>query len=254
MDINSSAGCEIFYFDADSPISSIFFDLDDTLIHCQNKYDSSQRDCLDILQDEFGFDDDERQLLYLSFKKIEINNMKLKSKNFDVQRYDRSWQETYESYAAKLGIPVDGRLTELLAIASRRAWTPPFRLYEDVEETLLELRRRFPAVSLNILTLGDSSIQMEKIAAIPDYLRAIFDSIVVVPDKTASEMRKIFGEHPEQVLMVGNSEKSDIEPALRAGAKTILIPNNTWFFMRGTIKDGTKNFRRVATFSNILTS
>jgi putative hydrolase of the HAD superfamily len=212
----------------------------------------SQRECLNILQDEFGFDDDERQLLYLRFKKIEIDSMRVMTGSFDIRRYERSWQRTYGDYAQEKDILVSDAIREQLALSSSKAWSSPFCLYPEVRRTLLELRRRYSGTSLNILTLGEEEIQRQKIAAIPRNARLLFEDIVIVNEKNPKSMTAIFGDSPKTVLMVGNSERSDIRPALRAGSKALLIPNNTWSFMRGTIRDGTPGFRRIEKFADIL--
>jgi putative hydrolase of the HAD superfamily len=53
-----------------------------------------------------------------------------------------------------------------------------------------------------------------------------------VPEKHAEEYRAIVGKHnlvAEHVWMVGNSPKSDINPALSAGINAVFVPHDdTW--------------------------
>ena len=59
-----------------------------------------------------------------------------------------------------------------------------------------------------------------------------FDGVHIVLEKDADVIRGLVAEYglqPEQTWMVGNSPRSDINPALEAGIGAIYIPRpNTW--------------------------
>ncbi len=63
-------------------------------------------------------------------------------------------------------------------------------------------------------------------------LKKFFAAVEVVPEKDESTYAGIIakhGLHHERTWMVGNSPKSDINPALRAGINAVFIPHNdTW--------------------------
>lgn len=92
-----------------------------------------------------------------------------------------------------------------------------------VAETLATLKGAF---RLMIVTKGDLFDQERKVAAsgLGDY----FDAVEIVSEKDAAAYRRLFARHgtgAECAMMVGNSLKSDIIPALEAGAWGVHIPS-----------------------------
>jgi putative hydrolase of the HAD superfamily len=85
---------------------------------------------------------------------------------------------------------------------------------------------------LVIITKGDLGHQERKIAA--SGLAHHFAGVEIVSDKTAATYDRIFGAHGgAHRLMVGNSLKSDVIPALAAGAWGIHVPQPfTWAWER----------------------
>src|SRR5690606_16406050 len=60
----------------------------------------------------------------------------------------------------------------------------------------------------------------------------LFDAIEIVSDKSATTYRRIFSkvaDGPDRAMMVGNSLKSDIVPAIAAGSYGVFTPHAlTW--------------------------
>ena len=83
-----------------------------------------------------------------------------------------------------------------------------------------------PSHRLVLITKGDLFDQERKIAA--SGLGELFSGIEIVSDKTADTYARIFsryGDGADRALMVGNSLKSDVVPALRAGAWGVHVPH-----------------------------
>ena len=63
-------------------------------------------------------------------------------------------------------------------------------------------------------------------------LGELFDAVEIVSDKTAATYRRIFTHHgdgPQRSMMVGNSLKSDVVPAIEAGGWGVHVPHAlTW--------------------------
>jgi putative hydrolase of the HAD superfamily len=63
-------------------------------------------------------------------------------------------------------------------------------------------------------------------------LKHFFRQVEIVPEKNTSTYENIVDHHRlarEQTWMVGNSPKSDINPALAAGLNAIFVPDDdTW--------------------------
>jgi putative hydrolase of the HAD superfamily len=104
---------------------------------------------------------------------------------------------------------------------------PPMILLPDVDTVLSALR---PTSQLILVTKGSQEVQTEKIAR--SGLGPLFDAHYIVSEKDPATYRRIAGElrlNPRDTWMVGNSPRSDINPAVEAGLGAILIPHDhTW--------------------------
>jgi putative hydrolase of the HAD superfamily len=107
--------------------------------------------------------------------------------------------------------------------------THPIQLLEGVRETLDYLS---PRHDLFLLTKGDSEEQKLKVerSGIEEY----FKQVIIVPEKDLSTYLRIVSElqiDPQRSWMIGNSPRSDINPALAAGLNAVYIPHpHTWHF------------------------
>lgn len=97
-----------------------------------------------------------------------------------------------------------------------------------VEDTLLKLRHS-GKYGMVVFTKGELLDQQNKLHR--SGLRPLFDDIVVVADKTEPEYQRLCeraGVGIGELLMVGNSFKSDISPVLGMGGYAAYIPHNMW--------------------------
>ncbi len=81
------------------------------------------------------------------------------------------------------------------------------------------------ATSQELVTKGDLFDQESKLAR--SGLGELFDAVEIVSTKNAATYRAIMQRHgvaPERFVMVGNSLRSDVLPALEAGARAVHIP------------------------------
>ncbi|MFA8386925.1 MAG: HAD family hydrolase [Pelagibaca sp.] len=88
-------------------------------------------------------------------------------------------------------------------------------------ETLAESHR------LVLITKGDLLHQERKLAQ--SGLGDLFDDVSIVSDKTVKTYRSIFEPLPggsEAAMMVGNSMRSDVVPAVEAGAWGVFVPHD----------------------------
>lgn len=103
----------------------------------------------------------------------------------------------------------------------------PVDLLDGVKEAVEALSEHY---ELMVITKGDLFDQENKIArsGLADY----FKRVEIVSEKDDATYREIFGRNGiklEEVLMVGNSLKSDVLPICRLGGKAIHIPfHTTW--------------------------
>jgi putative hydrolase of the HAD superfamily len=100
-------------------------------------------------------------------------------------------------------------------------------LLAGVEETLRELALRH---RLLLVTKGSPEEQHDKVER--SGLRGLFSGIEVPHEKTPAMYRELGARYecdPANTWMIGNSPRSDINPALAAGLNAVFIPHDhTW--------------------------
>lgn len=101
------------------------------------------------------------------------------------------------------------------------------QLLPEVEPTL---QRLFARHRLLLVTKGNREEQMDKLER--SGLRNLFASIEVPAEKDESMYRELIARQaldPASTWMIGNSPRSDINPALAAGLNAVFIPHgSTW--------------------------
>jgi putative hydrolase of the HAD superfamily len=100
-------------------------------------------------------------------------------------------------------------------------------LLPDVQRTLQDLCRRHRLI---LVTKGDIREQTDKLER--SGLEGFFSAVEVPSEKTSSAYREIAERHScdlNTTWMIGNSPRSDINPALAAGLHVVFIPHDyTW--------------------------
>lgn len=103
----------------------------------------------------------------------------------------------------------------------------PLQLLEGVKETLDYLSARH---DLALLTKGDFEEQKLKVER--SGIEGYFREVVIVQEKDVATYHRVVGElqvDPQRTWMIGNSPRSDINPALAAGLNAVYIPHpHTW--------------------------
>jgi len=112
----------------------------------------------------------------------------------------------------------------------------PIELIPGVEETLALLAQ---VHELTLFTKGHPEEQHSKIDR--SGLRAYFDHCAVVKEKNAAAYLSLAKERAfdaSRTWMIGNSPKSDINPALQAGLRAVFIPHaRTWTLEREEVPE-----------------
>ncbi len=103
----------------------------------------------------------------------------------------------------------------------------PLQLLDGVKETLDYLSARH---DLALLTKGDFEEQKLKVER--SGIEGYFREVVIVQEKDVATYHRVVGElqvDPQRTWMIGNSPRSDINPALGAGLNAVYIPHpHTW--------------------------
>ena len=107
-------------------------------------------------------------------------------------------------------------------------------LLPGVAETLAELAAR---QRLILMTKGDQAEQADKLAR--SGLAAHFSAVEIVAEKDPRTYHEVIARHeltPHSSWMIGNSPKSDINPALAAGLSAVfLFHKDTWVLEHATL-------------------
>jgi epoxide hydrolase-like predicted phosphatase len=109
-------------------------------------------------------------------------------------------------------------------------------LLDGVTRVLPRLGQHFQLI---LLTKGDHEVQKSKLER--SGLATYFAGVHIVPEKDAEVLRGLMDEyslHPARTWMVGNSPRSDINPALEVGIGAVHIPHTlTWTLEDEAITD-----------------
>ena len=126
----------------------------------------------------------------------------------------------------------------------------PIDLLDGVAEALDPLAERAPLV---LVTKGDLFHQEMKLAA--SGLGERFAGVEIVSEKTADHYARVFRRYqvePIEAVMAGNSLRSDIWPALEAGAWAVHIPHEfEWARERADDPAGHPRFQRLTTLAEL---
>ena len=143
-----------------------------------------------------------------------------------------------------------GRVIADILAAGREMLAHPVETLPGVDKALAELSEAYRLV---LITKGDLLHQEQKLAA--SGLGELFAAVEIVSEKDAATYDRVFARHgtgAAEAAMCGNSIRSDILPALEAGAFAAHIPYPlTWAHeMAETPKDHPR-FAELASISDL---
>ena len=193
------------------PITTVGLDADDTLWHNETVFRLTQARFLDLLTEH------ENAVIEARLAEIERRNLQLYG--YGVKGFTLSMIETAMEMCD--GEPPAGVIREILA-AGREMLAHPVETLPGVDEALTRLSGRYRLV---LITKGDLLDQERKLAA--SGLGDLFAAVEIVSEKDRATYERVFTRHgtgPAEAVMVGNSMKSDVLPALEAGAFAVHIP------------------------------
>ena len=148
--------------------------------------------------------------------------------------FTRSLVETYRRLAERDVQDEDVRRVQQFGEQIR---THPLELMDGVQETLDYLSPRHDLV---LLTKGD--VEEQKLKVERSGIEYYFRQVVIVPEKDVATYHHLVEElhiDPHQTWMIGNSPRSDINPALAAGLNAVFIPHpHTWHLEHEEVQNG----------------
>jgi putative hydrolase of the HAD superfamily len=220
----------------------LLIDADDTLWENNIYFESAFDDFVEFLDHSALNPAQIRDVL----NEIELVNARIHG--YGARNFGRNLQQAYRHLAErKIG---EQDLLHVMSLAER-ILEQPIELIEGVEATLARLASRH---DLTLFTKGHPEEQKLKVDR--SGLGGYFAHTAIVKEKDAEAYRRIVQERkldPARTWMVGNSPKSDINPALEAGLGAVLVPHaRTWVLEREELRrpEGSR-FLEVDTFAGL---
>ncbi len=198
-------------------ITTIGFDADDTLWHCEQVFKDTEEFLVDLLKDYITGDHLSERLI--EAERRNINHYGYGSKSFTFSMMETAMDVTEDRVPASV-------LRQIM-MAGRDMLTHPVNVLPGVEAVIKGLSLDYTIV---LITKGDLFDQERKLAqsGLGDY----FDAVEVVSEKTPQIYHRAFATHGDgavRAAMVGNSLKSDVIPSIAAGSWGIYVQHElTW--------------------------
>lgn len=211
-------------------IKVIAFDADDTLWVNEPYFKATEEQFCSLLADYASLHELERELLT-----IEIANLPLYGygiKGFILSMIEAAMKITNNM----LSIEIVGQIIEL----GKQMLNQPIEMLDGVEDVLQQLKGKYRLV---VATKGDLLDQERKLRK--SGLGHYFHHIEIMSEKDDANYIKLIKHldiQPEELLMVGNSLKSDVLPVLNIGGYAVHVPYHiTWAHEQ--IEDSIDNVR-----------
>ena len=205
----------------------LLIDADDTLWENNIYFERAFDDFVDYLDHSTMTVEQVRDVL----DEIEAANAKVHG--YGSKNFGRNLQQTYQ-HLCERRIEA-GDLTAVLGFAER-ILEQPVELIAGVAETLEYLASRH---DLTLLTKGNPEEQKMKVDR--SGLGVYFGHTAIVKEKDAASYLALVRDRrmdPERTWMIGNSPKSDINPALEVGLNAVFVPHaHTWVLERQEIRE-----------------
>ncbi|HDR27141.1 HAD family hydrolase [Rhodovulum sp.] len=198
-------------------ITTIGFDADDTLWQNERFFRMTQERFAALLADYTEADRLMERLMAAEMRNLGHYGFGIKG--FVLSMIETAIEVTEDRVPASV-------IRELLA-AGQEMLRHPIELMPEAREAVEALAADHRIL---MITKGDLLDQERKLAQ--SGLGDLFDGVEIVSDKTAPRYGTIFARHGDgasRAAMVGNSLRSDVIPAIEAGAWGVFVPHElTW--------------------------
>jgi putative hydrolase of the HAD superfamily len=176
---------------------------------------------------------------------IEIANAKVHG--YGARNFGRNLAECYRQLAEA---ECEDHHVQRVTTIAHNIMECPMELIEGVRETIALLAGHH---ELTLFTKGDPDEQNAKIDS--SGLRPYFDHCAVVKEKNREsylQLADVRGFNLDRTWMIGNSPKSDINPALAAGMHAVYVPHlRTWGLEKEEIQDAGGKLLVIQSFPDL---
>lgn len=197
---------------------TLLLDADDTLWENNIYFERAIADFISFLNHRERSPEEVREILN------DVEREAIATHGYGLNSFAHALVQTFERLSVE---PLTPALHETIHGFAHTIAEQPLQLLPEVEETLEYLSQRH---QLLVMTKGDLTEQSRKVerSGVKKYFRAA----EVVAEKDSAVYLSVIAKHrltSGRTWMIGNSPKSDINPALRAGINAVFIPHDdTW--------------------------
>lgn len=215
-------------------LTTIGFDADDTLWHNERFFRLTQAEFARLLANYAAAD-------HLAERLLEAERRNLGHYGFGIKGFVLSMIETAIEVTDDR---VPARVIRQIIEAGQDMLCHPIELLPQARTAVEALA---PDFRLVLITKGDLLDQERKLAQ--SGLGDLFDGVEIVSDKTAAVYADAFARHgdgPQAAMMVGNSVRSDVVPAIEAGGWGVFVPHAlTWEVERDDPPEDHPRYRKL---------
>jgi putative hydrolase of the HAD superfamily len=176
----------------------------------------------------------------------EIELVNIQIHGYGAANFGRNMVQCYHHLVERQISPSDAHYILDLA---HRINQHPLEIIPGVPDTLEYLSQRHDVL---LVTKGNHEEQQLKVDK--SGLGQFFREVVIVREKDAAAYHGVVKQHgldQDRSWMIGNSPKSDINPALEAGIGAVYVPHpRTWHLEHQDLREGDR-FHTVDTFSDL---
>ncbi|HWF08186.1 MAG TPA: HAD family hydrolase [Bryobacteraceae bacterium] len=220
----------------------LIFDADDTLWENNVYFENAFDEFCEYLNHSSLTPDEIRAIL----DEIEIENNRIHG--YGALNFGRNLSQCYLRLAERA---VEEHDLEKVTAFAHQILQQRVELMDGVAETLPFLAERH---ELTLFTKGEPNEQNRKIEL--SGLRPLFAHCEVVKEKNRAaylELARLREFDIDRAWMIGNSPKSDINPALDAGLHAVFVPHErTWTLERAEVPEHHARLRVVKNFRELL--
>ncbi|HKV92383.1 MAG TPA: HAD hydrolase-like protein [Candidatus Angelobacter sp.] len=223
---------------------TLLIDCDDTLWENNIYFERTIADFIERLNHQHMSPQEVR--LFLN----EVERETIVERGYGSHSFAHSLVKCFERLAQK---PVTPELHEFIWGFAHRVSNSALEIISGVPETLDYLNRR--GHHLIVMTKGNITEQAGKVER--SGLKEYFNAVEIVAEKNASAYKDVVARYefePESTWMIGNSPKSDINPAMAAGINAVFVPHDmTWILEHESVNavpDGVR-LLQVEKFSDL---
>ncbi len=216
-------------------LGTIGFDADDTLWQNEQFFRMTEERFIALLADHVEGGNLAERLL--AAERRNLGHYGFGIKGFVLSMIETAIEVTEDRVPARI-------IREIIA-AGREMLSHPIELLPHAREAVEALSATHRVI---LVTKGDLLDQERKLAQ--SGIGDLFAGVEIVSDKTPDVYRGIFGRYGAgagEAMMVGNSLKSDVLPAIEAGGWGIFVPHRlTWALEHADAPETHPRYREIA--------